>query len=192
MGSSNPLPAGFEIWFGSPNFQATGNGYLMRIINRDELHSRRSNGPGPVPVAPAADAPAPAQADAAGPSALQRRRRSGQRSRQARTERRRAAHVASQRDGIADETATAPTGGGGVRFPGRSSPSACAAPQWRTPRPPAPMWQRARAVPAATSQRLGTSPPPPTTSRTTAPPASCRPPLRTGTRSGTSPACRTQ
>jgi hypothetical protein len=38
MGSSDPLPAGFEIRFESLNFQATGNGYLMRITNRDELH----------------------------------------------------------------------------------------------------------------------------------------------------------
>jgi hypothetical protein len=86
MGSSDPLPAGFEIQFGSLNFQAMGNGYLMCITNRDELRSRRSTGPGPVPFAPTADAPAPAQADAAGPSAPRRRRRSGQRSRQARTE----------------------------------------------------------------------------------------------------------
>jgi hypothetical protein len=71
MGSSDPLPAGFEIRFGSLNFQATGNGYLMRITNRDKLHSRRSTGPGPVPVAPAADAPVPTQAGAAGPSAPQ-------------------------------------------------------------------------------------------------------------------------
>jgi hypothetical protein len=69
MGSLDPLPAGFEIQFGSLNFQATVNGYLMRITNHDELRSRRSTGPGPVPVAPAADAPAPAQVDAAGPSA---------------------------------------------------------------------------------------------------------------------------
>jgi hypothetical protein len=94
MGSSDPLPAGFEIRFGSLNFQATGNGYLMRITNCDELHLRRSTGPGPIPVAPAAHAPTPAQADAMGPSAPQRRRRSGQRFRQARTERRRAARVA--------------------------------------------------------------------------------------------------
>jgi hypothetical protein len=38
MGSSDPFPAGFEIRFGSLNFQAMGNSYLMRIINRDELH----------------------------------------------------------------------------------------------------------------------------------------------------------
>jgi hypothetical protein len=38
MGSSDPLPAGFEIRFGSLNFQATGNDYLMRITNRAELH----------------------------------------------------------------------------------------------------------------------------------------------------------
>jgi hypothetical protein len=89
----------------------------MRITNRDELHRQRSTGPGPVPVAPAADAPAPARADAAGPSAPRHRQHSGQRSRQARTERRRAARVASQRDAIADETATASTGGGAVSGP---------------------------------------------------------------------------
>jgi hypothetical protein len=38
MGSSNPLPTRFEIRFGSLNFQAMGNGYLMRITNRAELH----------------------------------------------------------------------------------------------------------------------------------------------------------
>jgi hypothetical protein len=49
MGSSDPLPAGFEIRFGSLNL---GNGYLMRIINCDKLHPRRSTGPGPVPSRP--------------------------------------------------------------------------------------------------------------------------------------------
>jgi hypothetical protein len=38
MGSSDPLPTGFEIRFGSLNFQATRNGYLMRITNCAELH----------------------------------------------------------------------------------------------------------------------------------------------------------
>jgi hypothetical protein len=80
MGSSDPLPAGFKIRFGSLNFRATGNGYLMRITNRVELHLWRSTGPGPVPVTPAADAPAPTQADATDPLAPQHRRRSGQRS----------------------------------------------------------------------------------------------------------------
>jgi hypothetical protein len=80
MGSSDPLPAGFEILFASLNFQATGNGYLMRVTNRVELHPWRSTGTGPVPATPAADAPAPVEADAAGPSAPQRRRRSDQRS----------------------------------------------------------------------------------------------------------------
>jgi hypothetical protein len=69
MGSSDPLPAGFEIRFGSLNFQATGNGYLMLITNRDELRARRETGPGPVLVAPAVDAPSSAQTDVAGPSA---------------------------------------------------------------------------------------------------------------------------
>jgi hypothetical protein len=120
MGSSDPLPAGFEIRFGSLNFHATGNGYLMRITNRDELHAQRTTGPGPVPVAPAVDASVSAQADVAGLSTPQRRRRSGQRSRQARTERRRAARVASLRDAITGETAATQTGErtvSGPRFP---------------------------------------------------------------------------
>jgi hypothetical protein len=86
MGSSDPLSAGFEIQFGSLNFQATGNGYLMCITNCAELHLWRSTGPVPVPVTPAANAPAPAQVDIVGPSAPRRQRRSSQRSRQARME----------------------------------------------------------------------------------------------------------
>jgi hypothetical protein len=77
MGSSNPLPAGFEIQFGSLNFQATGNGYLMCITNRDELRARRQTGPALIPVAPAAGAPTPVSTDAAGASAPRRRRHSG-------------------------------------------------------------------------------------------------------------------
>jgi hypothetical protein len=87
MGNSDPLLAGFEIRFGSLNFQATGNDYLMRITNRDELRARWAIGPGSVPVVPAVNAPASAQEDVAGPSAPQRRWRSGQRSRQARAQR---------------------------------------------------------------------------------------------------------
>jgi hypothetical protein len=68
MGSSDPLPAGFEIRFGSLNFQATGNGYLMRITNRDELRAWRQTGADPASVAPAAHAPASAQPDVVGPS----------------------------------------------------------------------------------------------------------------------------
>jgi hypothetical protein len=96
MGSSDLLPARFEIRFGSLNIQDTGNGYLMRITNRAELHPWRSTGPGPVPATPATNAPAPAQADAGAPLAQM--------------ERRRAARVASQRDTPAGETATAPAG----------------------------------------------------------------------------------
>jgi hypothetical protein len=69
MGSSDPLPAGIEIRFGSLNFQATGNGCLMRITNRTELHPWRLTGLGSVLATYAANAPAPAQADAAGPPA---------------------------------------------------------------------------------------------------------------------------
>jgi hypothetical protein len=117
MGSSDPLPAGFEIRFGSMNFQAMGNDYLMRITNRDELRAWRQTGADPASIAPATHAPASTHVDAAGPSAPQRRRRSGQRSRQARTKRRRAARVASQRNATTDETVTAPTGERSVSGP---------------------------------------------------------------------------
>jgi hypothetical protein len=110
MGSSDPLPAGFEIRFGSLNFQATGNGYLMRIINRDELRVWRQTGADSASIAPATHAPASAHVDAAGLSAPRRRRRSSQRSRPARTKHRRAARVASQRDATTGEMAAAPTG----------------------------------------------------------------------------------
>jgi hypothetical protein len=70
MGSSDPLPAGFEIRFRSLNFQATRNGYLMRITNREELRAWRQTGPAPVPVAPAAGAPTPTSTNAVGPSTL--------------------------------------------------------------------------------------------------------------------------
>jgi hypothetical protein len=166
MGSSDPLPAGFEIRFGSLNFQATGNGYLM-CINRNELHPWRSTGPGPVLVTPGADAPAPVQADAAGPSTPRLRRRCGQCSRHARMERRRAARVASQRDATTGELGTASAGERAVPEP--QFPPTCATPRWRMPHPLAPMWRPVGAVLAATSRRPGTLPPPPTTTPTTAP-----------------------
>jgi hypothetical protein len=116
MGSSDPLPAGF----GSLNFQAMGNGYLMRITNREELHARRQTGADPASIAPATHAPASAQVDAAGSSAPRCRQRSGQRSRQARTERGWAARAASLGNATTGETAAAPTGErsvSGPRFP---------------------------------------------------------------------------
>jgi hypothetical protein len=90
MGSSDPLPAGFEIRFGSLNFQATGNGYLMHLTNCEELRAWHQAGYAPVATARVATMPAPANIVLAGPSAQWRRRRSGQRSRQARSERRHA------------------------------------------------------------------------------------------------------
>jgi hypothetical protein len=69
MGSSDPLSAGFEIRFGSLNFQATRNDYLMHITNRDELHPWRSTGPGPIPATSVTDTPTPAREDVAGASA---------------------------------------------------------------------------------------------------------------------------
>jgi hypothetical protein len=81
MGSSDPLPAGFEIRFGSLNFQATGNNYLMRITNRDKLRARWQTGADLASVAPATHAPTSTHVDVAGPSVPRCRRRSGQRSR---------------------------------------------------------------------------------------------------------------
>jgi hypothetical protein len=62
MGSSDPLPAGFEIRFGGLNFQATGNGYLMRLTNREELRARRQAGSTPVAAARVATTQTPAGA----------------------------------------------------------------------------------------------------------------------------------
>jgi hypothetical protein len=120
MGSSDPLPAGFEIRFGGLNFQATGNGYLMRLTNHEELRARHQAGSAPVTAARVATTPTPASTDAAGPSAPRRRRRSGQHSRQARSERRHAARVTAQRDAPTSTTTAAPAGErsvSGPRFP---------------------------------------------------------------------------
>jgi hypothetical protein len=120
MGSSDPLPAGFEIRFGGLNFQATGNGYLMCLTNHEELRARRQAGSAPVAAARVATTATPASMDAAGPSASRRRRRSGQRSRQARSEQRQAERVASQRGAPVSTTTAAPAGeraASGSRFP---------------------------------------------------------------------------
>jgi hypothetical protein len=120
MGSSDPLPAGFEIRFGSLNFQATGNGYLMRLTNREELRARRQAGSAPITAARVATTQTPVGTDAAGPSASRRRRRSGQCSRQARSERRQAERAASQRGALVSTTTATPAGEcvvSGPRFP---------------------------------------------------------------------------
>jgi hypothetical protein len=120
MGSSDPLPAGFEIRFGSLNFQATGNGYLMHLTNREELRVRRQAESAPATAAHAIATQTPAGTDAADLSAPRRRRRSGQRSRQARSERRQAERAASQRGTPVSTTTATSTGERGVsgpRFP---------------------------------------------------------------------------
>jgi hypothetical protein len=120
MGSSDPLTAGFEIRFGSLNFQATGNGYLMRLTNREELRARRQAGSAPVAATRVATTQTPAGTDVAGPSASRRRRCSGQRSRQARSEWRQAERAASQRGAPVSTTTAAPAGErtvSGPRFP---------------------------------------------------------------------------
>jgi hypothetical protein len=135
MGSSDPLPAGFEIRFGSLNFQATGNGYLMRLTNREELRARRQAAAVPVTAARVVATPTPASMDAAGPSVPRRRGRSGQRSRQVRTERRHAARVASRCDALSGETTAVPTG---ERSGDCAFPLVCAALRRRTSPPPTP------------------------------------------------------
>jgi hypothetical protein len=120
MGSLDPLPAGFEIRFGGLNFRATGNGYLMHLTNCEELRARRQAGSVPVVAARAVATPTPTSTDVAGPSAPRRRRRSGQRSRQARSERRHAACVAAQHYAPASTTTATPAGErsvSGPRFP---------------------------------------------------------------------------
>jgi hypothetical protein len=92
----------------------------MRLTNREELRARRQAGSVPVAAARVAATPTPASTDTAGPSAPRRRRRSGQRSRQARTERRHAARVASQHEALTSETTATPVGErsvSGPRFP---------------------------------------------------------------------------
>jgi hypothetical protein len=120
MGSSDPLPAGFEIRFGGLNFQDTGNGYLMCLTNREELRARHQAGSVPIAAAHVATTPALASTDAASPSAPRRRHRSDQLSRQARSERRHATRVAAQRDVLTSERTAAPAGERSVlgpRFP---------------------------------------------------------------------------
>jgi hypothetical protein len=136
MGSSDPLPAGFEIRFGGLNFQATGNGYLMRLTNREELRARRQARSVPAAAAHIAMTPAPANMDAAGPSAPRRRRRSGQRSRQAR----RSAGMlrASPSNATRSPARQQPPRRGSVRSRDSASLSVCAAPRRRTSPTPMP------------------------------------------------------
>jgi hypothetical protein len=92
----------------------------MRLTNCEELRARRQAGSVPVAAARVAATPTPTSMDAAGPSAPRRHRRSGLRSRHARSERRHAARVASQRDALTGGTTAAPArehSVSGPRFP---------------------------------------------------------------------------
>jgi hypothetical protein len=185
MGSSDPLPAGFEIRFGSLNFQATGNGYLMRLTSCAELRARRQAGFVPVAAARVAATLTPASADAAGPSAPRRHRRSDLRSRQARSERWLAARITLQRDALSSETTAALAGErsiSGPRFPiglrGATTMYVASANTNAATRRVHP----SRHVPVARDPA-----PPPLTSHPKAPPTSCHLPLCTDTRSGISP-----
>jgi hypothetical protein len=92
----------------------------MRLTNHEELRARCQAGSAPVPTARTAATQTPAVTDAAGPSMPRCRRRSGQRSRQARSERRQAECAASQRGAPVSAATTAPVGQhtvSGPRFP---------------------------------------------------------------------------
>jgi hypothetical protein len=92
----------------------------MRLTNREELRARRQVGSAPVAATRVAATPTPAGTDAARPSAPRRCRHSGQRSRQARSERWHAERVASQRGAPVSTTTAAPAGErsvSGPRFP---------------------------------------------------------------------------
>jgi hypothetical protein len=188
MGSSDPLPAGFKIRFGSLNFQATGNGYLMRITNREELRARRQIGPTLAPVAPTAGGPparklrAPQRLDAddAPNNTLDKCGRNADRLR------------APHRNIARPPARRQPPRRGSTQSRDHGSPSACAAPRRHTSPLPAPAQQRAGYPLPATPRRPEIPAPPPTTSHLVAPLTSSRPLPHTGTRSGTSPACRTQ
>jgi hypothetical protein len=92
----------------------------MRLTNREELRARRQAGSAPVAATRAATTQTPAGSDVAGSSASRRRRRSGQRSRQARSERRQAECAASQRGTPVSATTATPArerAVSGPRFP---------------------------------------------------------------------------
>jgi hypothetical protein len=185
MGSSDPLPAGFEIRFGRLNFQATGNGYLMRLTNREELRARCQAGPVPVAAACAAATPTPASTEAVVP------RRHGTADAPAYARDRRSRSTDMLRASPLP-TPTQPHRRESARSQDRASPLVCAALRRRTSPLPTPTQRCAGPALAATSRPSGIPAPPPATSRPKAPPTSCHLPLRTDTRSGISPVYLTQ
>jgi hypothetical protein len=188
MGSSDPLSAEFEIRFGSLNFQATGTATSCASPTaKNFVRDGRPGQPRPLSHLPLGDQcplarmlQAPQRLDAvdAPDSALDRRGRNTDR---LRAPHRHAAHSPARRQ---------PPQRGSARFQDHGSPSACAAPRRRTSPPLAPTQRRAGHPLSATPRRPGTLAPPPTTSHPPAPLTSSRPPPHTGTRNGTSPACR--
>jgi hypothetical protein len=89
----------------------------MHLTNREELRAWRQAGSAPAPAACTSTAQTPASVDAAGPSTPRRRRRSGQRSHQARSERRLAERAASQHGAPATTATATPTGQRAVSGP---------------------------------------------------------------------------
>jgi hypothetical protein len=154
MGSSDPLPAGFEIRFGVLNFQATGNGYLMRLTNREELCAHQ--------VAPLQRQHPPART-------LRVHRRHGAAAAPASTRVRRGRSAGMQR--VSPRNAMRPPAQlqlprrGSARSPDHAFPSVCAAPRRPTP-PTLASTRRCEVFPlAATFLLPGTLAPPSATSR---------------------------
>jgi hypothetical protein len=190
MGSWDPLPAGFEIRFGSLNFQATGNGYPCASPTVRKFTHGAKRGPPRSPLhesprhqrPPARTLRAHQRHDAAAASASARARR-GQSDGTLSASPHNAARPSARRQ---------PPRRGSARSLGRASPSVCAAP--RRPTPPTPMpAPRCTGFPlAAMFLSPGILAPPPATSRPWALSTRCHPLPRTGMRSGTSPVYRTQ
>jgi hypothetical protein len=130
MGSSDPLPARFEIRYGGLNFQATGNDYLMRLTNREELRAWRQAGSVPASAAHIATTPAPTNTDAAGPSVP--RRRLAPASARDRRGRRVGMLRASPRNATRSPARQQPPRRGSARSQDRASLSVCAAPRQHT------------------------------------------------------------
>jgi hypothetical protein len=94
---------------------------------------------------------------------------------------------ASSRNATCSPARRRPPQWGSARSQDCASPSACAAPRRRMSPPPTPAHQHAGFTLAAMPRLPGIPAPLPASSRPKDPPTSCRPPLRTDTRSGISP-----
>jgi hypothetical protein len=162
----------------------------MRLTNRKELRARRQAGSVPVTATRVAATPTPASSNAAVP----RRHDTADAPASARGRRGRSAEMlrTSPRNATRPSARRQPHRRGNARSQDHASPSVCAALRRRTSPLPTPTQQRTGFALTALSWPPGILAHPPATSRPKAPPVSCHPPLRTGTRSRISPVYWTQ